>query len=104
MKINNKTSFMLYDKVDKAMCRISSLNFDESGLVQVSFVNRNGKLVHAPIKDFELSIPTEQAEQDAQWMEGGHDYLMGVSDDKLTVEDALEAFGFGRNGLKRNGS
>ena len=104
MKINNKTPFMLYDKVDKAMCRISSLNFDESGLVQVSFINRNNKLVHAPIADFEISIPTEQAEQDAQWMESGRDYLMQVSGDRFTVEDTLEAFGFLRNGLGRNGS
>lgn len=30
--------------------------------------------------------------------EGRH-YLMGVSYDQITVEDALEAFGFGRDGL-----
>jgi hypothetical protein len=34
----------------------------------------------------------------ARLMEGRH-YLMGVNADKITVEDALEAFGFGRNGL-----
>ena len=31
--------------------------------------------------------------------EGRH-YLMGVSAEDVTVEDALEAFGFGRNGLQ----
>jgi hypothetical protein len=30
----------------------------------------------------------------------GRHYLMGVQPEDLTVEDALEAFGFGRNGLK----
>ena len=30
----------------------------------------------------------------------GRDYLMSVSPSKLTVEDCLDAFGFGRNGLK----
>lgn len=29
----------------------------------------------------------------------GRYYLMGIQPSKLTVEDALEAFGFGRNGL-----
>lgn len=29
----------------------------------------------------------------------GRHYLMGVEPNKLTVEDALGAFGFGRNGL-----
>jgi len=30
----------------------------------------------------------------------GRDYLMSVSPSKLTVEECLDAFGFGRNGLK----
>jgi len=30
----------------------------------------------------------------------GRDYLMAVEPDEITVEDALEAFGFGRNGLE----
>lgn len=34
-----------------------------------------------------------------QLSEGRH-YLMGVDEDKITVEDALESFGFGRNGLQ----
>ncbi len=32
-------------------------------------------------------------------LQAGRDYLMEVQSDKITVEDALEAFGFGRNGL-----
>lgn len=32
-------------------------------------------------------------------LQNGRDYLMGVNPADLTVEDALEAFGFGRNGL-----
>lgn len=31
----------------------------------------------------------------------GRHYLMSVKRDKVTVEEALEAFGFGRNGLQR---
>ena len=30
----------------------------------------------------------------------GRDYLMTVKEDEVTVENALEAFGFGRDGLK----
>lgn len=30
----------------------------------------------------------------------GRHYLMGVDSDKITVEDSLQAFGFGRNGLR----
>lgn len=33
-------------------------------------------------------------------LSNGRDYLMQVQSSDLTVEDALEAFGFGRNGLK----
>ena len=35
-----------------------------------------------------------------QRLNEGRDYLMGVRPNQLTVEDALEAFDFGRNGLK----
>ena len=30
----------------------------------------------------------------------GRSYLMGVDPSEITVEDALKAFGFGRNGLR----
>ena len=32
-------------------------------------------------------------------LQKGRDYLMQVEANKITVEDSLEAFGFGRNGL-----
>jgi hypothetical protein len=32
-------------------------------------------------------------------LNNGRNYLMSVDSDKITVEDALEAFGYGRNGL-----
>jgi hypothetical protein len=32
-------------------------------------------------------------------LENGRHYLMGVSAQDITVDDALESFGFGRNGL-----
>lgn len=45
------------------------------------------------------SLPPED---DAyQRLDDGRYYLMGVEPADLTVEDALEAFGFGRNGLRQ---
>ena len=32
-------------------------------------------------------------------LQNGRDYLMQVEPDNITVEDSLESFGFGRNGL-----
>lgn len=32
-------------------------------------------------------------------LEEGRDYLMQVEPDEITVENSLEAFGFGKNGL-----
>ena len=56
-------------------------------------VESNAKLIaHAP----QL---LEQQEKLVERLQNGRDYLMGVQSDKLTVEDALEAFGFGRNEL-----
>ena len=34
-----------------------------------------------------------------QRLQDGRDYLMQVEPDEITVEDSLESFGFGRNGL-----
>lgn len=34
-----------------------------------------------------------------QRLEEGRDYLMSASAESINAEDALEAFGFGRNGL-----
>lgn len=33
-------------------------------------------------------------------LEKGRHYLMSVQSNEVTVEDALEGFGFGRNGLR----
>jgi len=33
-------------------------------------------------------------------LEAGRHYLMSVQSNEITVEDTLEAFGFGRNGLR----
>jgi hypothetical protein len=33
-------------------------------------------------------------------LQEGRHYLMGIQASELTVEDALEAFGFGRDGLQ----
>jgi hypothetical protein len=62
MEITEKTKFKLYDKVDKAEYTISSLNFDENGLVQVSFFNQHGKLIHAPIKELEVLVSETEIE------------------------------------------
>ena len=45
-----------------------------------------------------VSQPGAVAEMNNQ-LENGRHYLMSVQPKDLTVEDALEAFGFGRNGL-----
>ena len=39
------------------------------------------------------------SELNMQLYDGRH-YLMSVEPDEITVEDSLEAFGFGRNGLR----
>lgn len=44
----------------------------------------------------QLIIDSAQAYQKLQ---EGRDYLMQVEPEDITVEDALESFGFGRNGL-----
>ncbi len=57
------------------------------------------------LKDLEKVIVSEMiddtnVDEIAKRLENGHDYLMAVMTDKITVEDTLEAFGFGRNGLE----
>ena len=39
------------------------------------------------------------AQEKREQLTKGKDYLMQVPQDKITVEDTLEAFGFGHNGL-----
>jgi hypothetical protein len=41
----------------------------------------------------------EEAAKYYQRLQNGRDYLMQVEPDEITVEDSLESFGFGRNGL-----
>ena len=43
-----------------------------------------------------------EIEKISSQLDKGRNYLMGIRLDELTVEDALEAFGFGKNGLKSN--
>ena len=38
----------------------------------------------------------------SEQLQNGRHYLMGIEPKNLTVEDALEVFGFGRNGLGNN--
>lgn len=47
----------------------------------------------------EINQKQELIDYMAGCLDRGRDYLMQVSSDKITVEDALESFGFGRNGL-----
>lgn len=49
---------------------------------------------------YELSQAEHIAADLQQRLENGRHYLMGVQQNEITVEDALEAFGFGRNGLE----
>jgi hypothetical protein len=97
--------FKAIDLIDKRPIKISSLNFDDSGLVQLSGFTGSGKLIHIPISEVDLEVTLDRREdlitinQLAERLNVGRHYLMGVDPSKLTVEDALEAFGFGKNGL-----
>jgi hypothetical protein len=91
--------FNAYDKKGKFLIKISSLNFDDTGLVQLSGFTSSGKLIHIPITDVRLTITSDTIEKNNTRLDEGRHYLMGVEPGKLTVEDCLEAFGFSRNGL-----
>lgn len=54
------------------------------------------------IREFQSSdVTKEQNEKDLHSrLQNGRDYLMGVNQKKVVVEDALEAFGFRRSGLE----
>ncbi len=91
--------FNAYDKKGKFLIKISSLNFDETGLVQLSGFTRNGKLIHIPITDVKLTITSDTIQDNNDRLDNGRHYLMGVDPKKLTVEDCLENFGFSRDGL-----
>jgi hypothetical protein len=100
---NNMTDnfeFRAFDKINKSYLKISSLNFDDSGLVQLSGITKTGKLIHIPISEVELNITSDEIAGINYRLNNGRDYLMQIEADKITVEDALEAFGFGRNGLR----
>ena len=45
-------------------------------------------------------LDREKISELVERLEKGRDYLMTVEPSKLTVEDCLSAFGFGRNGLE----
>ena len=47
----------------------------------------------------DAKIAEEKSSKMNKDLSNGRDYLMQVQPGDLTVEDALEAFGFGRNGL-----
>lgn len=47
-----------------------------------------------------LKIAEDALDDANSQLTGGWQYLMSVPADDITVEDALEAFGFGRNGLQ----
>jgi hypothetical protein len=47
----------------------------------------------------DAKISEEKSSKMNESLSNGRHYLMGVRSEDLTVEDALEAFGFGRNGL-----
>ena len=51
------------------------------------FNNSNQEINHNKIHDLSKNLSD------------GRDYLMQVEPDEITVENSLEAFGFGRNGL-----
>ena len=54
------------------------------------------------IKKLDKKLKEERAYVDSlnDRLNAGRHYLMSIQSDKITVEDALEAFGFGRDGLR----
>lgn len=46
-----------------------------------------------------LRYSREEADESASQLKNGRDYLMQIQQEDFKVEDALEAFGFGRDGL-----
>lgn len=70
--------------------QIREFNKKNHGSVAARYARDCEKLL---IKEEEIA-----GDMNRQLMDGRH-YLMGVEPSELTVEDALEAFGFGRNGL-----
>lgn len=63
--------------------------------------NEMSKLPKAALIDIAAKIgqEKEQLEELADLRLQCRNYLMGVPSDKVTVEDALEYLGYGRNGL-----
>lgn len=54
------------------------------------------------IKELEKKLREERNYVDSlnDRLNAGRHYLMSAQSNEVTVEDALEAFGFGRNGLR----
>lgn len=67
--------------------------------IQEKFTNQehNRTMIHK-LNEQNVELKKRLSELSNQLSEGRH-YLMGVEPSELSVEDALEAFGFGRNGL-----
>lgn len=62
--------------------------------MSIETMEANAALIaDAPRLSMELDTACERLAE-------GRSYLMSVQSDEITVEDCLEAFGFGRNGLK----
>jgi hypothetical protein len=90
--------FKARDKVDKSYIRISSLNFDDSGLVQVSGFTKSGKLIHLAISQVDLKITSDDMKSLRERLDKGRDYLMTANPYEYTYADLLEVFGFDGNG------
>ena len=58
------------------------------------------RCTHQDIVEENLEKERERTKEMFYRLEAGRHYLMGIEPKDLTVEDTLEAFGFGRDGLE----
>jgi len=84
---------LAYLKQKKLIDELKSFSPDKD------IINRIESELSSLEKEEESEDEEDFASQYYGRLQEGREYLMSVASDEVTVEDALEAFGFGRNGL-----
>lgn len=84
----DKTACQLVDAAEAAWLDVDALDYDDRDICE-AMVKQIADALNATRREDAL----------VERMEAGRHYLMSVDAEAITVEDALEAFGFGRNGL-----
>lgn len=81
--------------IQEAYTKATGLETDDMSLITTAMVFEAMDEWQKEANKFIL----EQFGEAAQRLSDGRYYLMGVDEDKISVSDCLESFGFGRNGL-----